>query len=103
MQSCVLIRRPGAAGSPEWLEQYPAESSSSKTGKTGRERSVESLVGDTRNILSELPCGPVVKNLPCQAGDSGSALARGRSHVLWSNEACTRQLLEPVRSGAPTP
>lgn len=29
--------------------------------------------------------GPVVNNLPSNAGDAGSLPGPGRSHVLWSN------------------
>lgn len=29
--------------------------------------------------------GPVVKNVPCNAGDTGPILDQGRSHMLWSN------------------
>ena len=31
------------------------------------------------------PGGPVVKNLPCNAKDTGSILGLGRSHVQWRN------------------
>ena len=31
------------------------------------------------------PGGPVVKNLPCNAKDTGSILGLGRSHVQWHN------------------
>ena len=30
----------------------------------------------------EFPGGPVVKNLPCSAGDTGSIPGAGRSHVV---------------------
>ena len=33
----------------------------------------------------DFPGGPVVKNLPANAGDRGSIPGQGRSHVLWSN------------------
>ena len=33
------------------------------------------------------------KNLPANAGDTGSSPSLGRSHMLWSNEACVPQLL----------
>ena len=29
------------------------------------------------------PDGPVVKNPPANAGDTGSILSPGRSHMLW--------------------
>ena len=31
------------------------------------------------------PGGTVVKNLPANAGDTGSSPGPGRSHMLWSN------------------
>ena len=31
------------------------------------------------------PCGAVVKNLPVNAGDTGSRPGPGRSHMPWSN------------------
>ena len=32
-----------------------------------------------------LPSGAVVKNLPANAGDTGSSPGPGRSHMPWSN------------------
>ena len=32
-----------------------------------------------------LPGGPVVKNLPCNMGDTSSIPGPGRSHMLWGN------------------
>ena len=40
-----------------------------------------------------LPGGPVVKSLPCNAGDTGSILDLRRSHMLQSNQASVPQLL----------
>ena len=37
--------------------------------------------------------GTVVKNLPANAGDTGSSPGLGRSHIPWSNKACVPQLL----------
>ena len=37
--------------------------------------------------------GSVVKNLPGNAGDAGSISDPGRSHMVWSSEACAAQLL----------
>ena len=37
--------------------------------------------------------GPVVKSLPCSAGDTGSILDLGRSHMLQSSQASVPQLL----------
>ena len=33
----------------------------------------------------DFPGGAVVKNLPANAGDTGSSPGPGRSHMLWSN------------------
>ena len=43
--------------------------------------------------LRDFPGDPVVKNLPADAGDTGSLPAPGRSHTLWSNQACEPELL----------
>ena len=37
------------------------------------------------SILLGIPTGPVVKNLPANAGDSSSIPGPGRFHVPWSN------------------
>ena len=39
------------------------------------------------------PGGSVVKNLPANAGDTGSIPDPGRFHMPWSNKACALQLL----------
>ena len=39
------------------------------------------------------PSSAVVKNPPANAGETGSSPGPGRSHRLWSNKACTSQLL----------
>ena len=44
----------------------------------------------------DFPGGPVVEDLPANAGDTGSIPGPGRSHVLQSNQACALQLLRPV-------
>ena len=45
----------------------------------------------------------MVKNLPASAGDMGSTLGPGRSHVRQSNSACVPQLLRLCsRDGATT-
>ena len=31
------------------------------------------------------PGGPVIKNLPCNSGDTGSISGPGRSHMPWRN------------------
>ena len=43
--------------------------------------------------LTDFPGGPVVKNLPANAGGMGLIPSRGRFHILQSNQACTPQLL----------
>ena len=45
------------------------------------------------------PGGAVVKNLPANAGDTGSSPGLGRSHMPQSNYACVPQLLS-LHSGA---
>ena len=42
-----------------------------------------------------LPGGTVDKNPPDNAGDVGSILALGRSHMSWSYKVCAPQLLSP--------
>ena len=53
----------------------------------------------------DFPGGPVVKNLPANAGDTGSISGQGGSHMPWSNQACAPQLLSPcaLTTGAITP
>ena len=41
----------------------------------------------------DFPGGPVVKNLPANAGDMGSISALRRFHVLRVEKACGQQLL----------
>ena len=41
------------------------------------------------------PVGLVVKNLPCNAKDTGSVPGPGRSHMPQSNQARVLQLLNP--------
>ena len=41
----------------------------------------------------DFPGGPVVKNLPCNARDTGSIPGPGRSLMLLSNEARAPQLM----------
>ena len=61
-----------------------------KSDKPIRERSEQGLGG--RPVLFHLECklrgfpgGTVVKNLPANAGDTGSIPGQGRSHMLQSN------------------
>ena len=35
--------------------------------------------------IQDFPGGAVAKNLPANAGDTGSIPGLGRSHMLWSN------------------
>ena len=42
------------------------------------------------------PSDPVVKNMPCNAGDTGSVPGLGRSQMPQSNEACEPQQLKPT-------
>ena len=47
--------------------------------------------GNKKMILKRqiggFPNGPVIKNLPCNAGDTSSILGLGRSDMLQSNKA----------------
>ena len=36
-----------------------------------------------KRVSWDFPGGPVVKNLPANAGDTGSIPGPGRSHMLW--------------------
>ena len=47
------------------------------------------------NVLWGFPGGAVVKNLPANAGDTGSSPGLGRSHMPRSNQAREPQLLSP--------
>ena len=47
----------------------------------------------TLKIFQDFPGGAVVKNPPANAGNKGSTPGLGRSHMLWSNQACEPQLL----------
>ena len=55
-----------------------------------------------RKVKEDFPGGPVVKNLPANAGDTGLSLGPGRSHMLQSNKARAPQLLS-LRSRAHEP
>ena len=46
-----------------------------------------------KRILKAFLGGAVVKNLPANAGDTGSSPGPGRSHMLGRNKACAPQLL----------
>ena len=37
------------------------------------------------NYKKSFPGGPVVKSLPCNAGDTGLIPGPGRFHMLWGN------------------
>ena len=55
----------------------------------------------TKNTLCGFPGGPVVKNLPANAGDTGAIPALGRFHVPWGR-ACTLQQGKPPQWEAHT-
>ena len=46
-------------------------------------------------IWKDLAGGPVVRNLPANAGDTSSIPGPGGSHMTWSNKAHVPQLLSP--------
>ena len=47
------------------------------------------------DILWDFPGGPMVKNPPTNAGETGLIPGLGRSHMLQHNEAPMPQLLSP--------
>ena len=47
----------------------------------------------TKSNTQDNPGGPVVKNLPANAGDTGSVSGLGRFHMPWVNQAHAPQLL----------
>ena len=57
------------------------------TDKMHTQRHLFSCVDSPIQILNVLdfPGGTVVKNLPANAGDTGSIPGLGRSHIPWSN------------------
>ena len=50
---------------------------------------------DVNNFCEGFPDGPVVKNFPCNARNTGSVPGLGRLHMPRSNLACVPQLLNP--------
>ena len=50
--------------------------------------------------IGDFPGGPVVKNEPCNAEDTGSIPGLGRFHIPGSNYAHRSQLLNPMRPRA---
>ena len=51
--------------------------------------------GGSKTQPWDFPGGTVVKNLPANAGDTGSIPSLGRSHMLRSNKTRVPQLLSP--------
>ena len=47
------------------------------------------IVVALKKALLRFPGGPVVKDPPCKAGDTGSILGAGRSHVCRGNHGLT--------------
>ena len=50
-------------------------------------RAYSMMYRDKNDLVENFPCGLVVKNLPANAGDMGSTLDLGRSHVPQSGSA----------------
>ena len=46
---------------------------------------VHEIVANFTRMSLDFPDGPVVKNLPTNAGDTGSIPGRGRFHMLHGN------------------
>ena len=62
----------------------------------GEEPKSQTCVRKTlRKHTWDFPGGPMVKNPPANAGDTGSVPDQGRFHMLQSNSACAPQLLSP--------
>ena len=62
----------------------------------------ESQTLKTRTLKKQeqdVPCGPLAKNLPVNAGDTGSIPGLGRSLTPWGNGAREPQLLKSVHPG----
>ena len=57
---------------------------------------VNILLGALKWPIRDFPGGAVVKNLPANAGDTGSSPGPGRSHMPRSNKARATQLLKPA-------
>ena len=55
----------------------------------------EILAAIEKFTLRDLPGGPVVKNLPANAGETGSTPGPGRFHMPKGNEAYEPQPLSP--------
>ena len=53
---------------------------------------ISNFVVLSKAVYEDFPGGPVVKNLPANAGDMGSTPALGRSHILKVNYAHVPQL-----------
>ena len=47
-------------------------------------------------MYQDCPGGPVAKNLPANAGDTGSFPGRGRSHVPWGQLRLCATITKPV-------
>ena len=57
-----------------------------------------------RVYLGDFPVGPVIKNLPSNAGDLGSIPGRGTKSPRAVGQLSARTpTTEPVHSGAPSP
>ena len=57
--------------------------------------SPKTLPGFVRSQGLDFPGGPVVKNLPADAGDTGLIPDPGRPHMLGNNQALAPQALKP--------
>ena len=53
-----------------------------------------------KKVLENFPGGPIVKNLPSNAGDTGSIPGPGRFHMLQGNYVGAPRLLKTECSGA---
>ena len=63
-----------------------AQASFQQEEDTAWNAAVTSLVGSVKNKkLTDFPACSVDKNLPANAGDTGSIPGLGRFHILWSS------------------
>lgn len=68
------------------LEHGPEERRELSMNTTGEE-----CFRQRNRLLQGFSGGPVVKDPPAKAGDTGSIPGPGRSRVPWSSEACAPQ------------
>ena len=71
--------------------------------KTDLEHLVDLLSRAQQLLPLDFSGGPVLKNSPANAGDTGLISGLGRSHKPQSNEACAPRPLKCAHPGAAAP